>query len=239
MATLHVRNVPDELYERLRVQAEAEGRSIGAEAVQLLDQQLGGGSRRVLRRRRSGSARGPFERFGPAGRADVERAQEEAHGLGHAYIGTEHLLLGVLAHRPLPELTLERTRRDAEALVGRGDGAPESGRLPFTARSKKALDLAVREAHPARTEPEHIALGILREGEGAGFQLLSASAPDIRSVRAALHDALDAVPPGPPFRVLDLEGGAEDWEAALNDADAAGYELVSVVDRRAVLRLAS
>jgi len=237
MATLHVRNVPDELYERLRVQAEAEGRSIGAEAVQLLDQQLGGGSRRGLRRRRGGSAPGPFKRFAPAGRAVVERAQEEARGLGHAYIGTEHLLLGVLAVRPLSGMTLEQARRDAEALVGRGDGASE-GQIPFTARAKKVLELSLREAHPAMIEPEHIALAILREGEGAGFQLLSASAPDIHSARAALHDALDAAPPGPPFRVLELEGAAEEWEAALNDAAAAGYELVSVVDRRAVLRLA-
>lgn len=232
MATLHVRNVPDELYERLRVRAEAEGRSIGAEAVQLLDQQLGGG-RRGLRRRR-GPSHG--ERMGAAGRAVIERARQEAAGLGHAYIGTEHLLLGVLSQRPLPGLTLEQARRDAEALVGRGDGGPE-GDAPFTARATKVLDLALREAHPGRIEPEHIALAILREGEGAGFQLLSASAPDVRSARAALREALEAAPPVPRFRVLELEGTAEDWETSLNEVGAAGYELVSVVDRRAVLRL--
>jgi len=238
MATLHVRNVPDELYERLRAQADAEGRSIGAEAVQLLDQQLaGGGSRRGLLRRRGGGAAAGGH-LGPGARAAIASAQEEARGLGHAYIGTEHLLLGVLAQRSLPGLTLEQARNDAEALVGRGKGAPAEGEPPFTARAKKALDLALREAHPAEIEPEHIALGILREGEGAGFQLLSASAPDIRSARAGLHEALEAAPPVPPFRVLELDGGAEDWESALNEAAAAGYELVSIVDRRAVLRLA-
>jgi len=236
MATLHVRNVPDDLYERLRRQAEAEGRSIGAEAVQLLDQQLGGASRRGLRRRRGPE---PGERLGAAGRAVIASAQDEARALGHAYIGTEHLLLGVLAQRPLPGLELEQARRDAEALVGRGDAStPEGAQLPFTARAKKALDLALREAHPATVEPEHIALGILREGEGAGFRLLAAAAPDVRSTRAAIHDALEAAPPIPPFRVLELEGGAGDWEAQLNDAADAGYELVSIVDRRAVLRLA-
>ena len=236
MATLHVRNVPDELYERLRLQAEAEGRSIGAEAVQLLDQQLGGGSRRGLRRRRGGPS--PGGHLSPAGRAVVASAQDEARRLGHTYIGTEHLLLGVLAQRQLPGLTLESARRDAVALVGRGEGASAEGQLPFTARAKKVLELALREAHPGDIDPEHVALGMLREGEGAGFQLLSASAPDIRSARAALHDALDAAPPVPAFRVLELEGAAEDWESSLNESAAAGYELVSVVDRRAVLRLA-
>jgi hypothetical protein len=237
MATLHVRNVPDELYERLRIRAEAEGRSIGAEAVQLLDQQLGGGSRRGLRRRR-GSAPAPGGHLSAAARAAVASAQDEARRLGHAYIGTEHLLLGVLAQRPIPGLTLESARRDAEALVSRGEGASPEGELPFTARAKKVLELALREAHPGDIEPEHVALGMLREGEGAGFQLLSASELDIRSARAMLHDALEAAPPVPPFRVLELEGAAEDWESSLNEAAAAGYELVSVVDRRAVLRVA-
>jgi hypothetical protein len=235
MATLHVRNVPDDLYERLRVHAEAEGRSIGAEAVQLLDQQLaGGGSRRGLRRRRGGGGPAPGGHMGPAAQTVVASAQEEARGLGHAYIGTEHLLLGVLAQRSLPGLSLDQARRDAEALVGRGEGDPPDGYVPFTARAKKVLELALREAHPAKIEPEHIALAILREGEGAGFQLLSASAPDVRE---ALHEALEVAPADPPFRVLELGGAAEEWESALNEAAAAGYELVSVVDRRAVLRL--
>ena len=234
MATLHVRNVPDELYERLRVHAEAEGRSIGAEAVHLLDQQLaGGGSRRGLRRRRGGGP-APGGHMSPAARAVVASAQEEARGLAHSYVGTEHLLLGVLAQRPLPGLTLDQARRDADALVGRGEGAPPDGYLPFTARAKKVLELALREALPGAIEPEHIALGILREGDGIGFQLLTASAPEIRS---ALHEALDAAPADPPFRVLELGGAAEEWESALNEAAAAGYELVSVVDRRAVLHL--
>ena len=170
----------------------------------------------------------------PAARAVVASAQEEARGLAHSYVGTEHLLLGVLAQRPLPGLTLDQARRDAEALVGRGEGAPPDGYLPFTARAKKVLELALREALPGAIEPEHIALGILREGDGIGFQLLTASAPEIRS---ALHEALDAAPADPPFRVLELGGAAEEWESALNEAAAAGYELVSVVDRRAVLHL--
>jgi len=106
--------------------------------------------------------------------------------------------------------------------------------VPFTARAKKVLELALREAHPGEIEPEHITLGILGEGEGVGFKLLSASAPDVRSLRAELQEALESTA---PFRVLELDGEAGDWETALNDAAAAGYELVSVFDRRAVLRL--
>jgi plasmid stability protein len=233
VATLYVRNVPDDLYERLRRQADANGRSIGAEALQLLDEQLGAAPRRGRRRRRDPS---PDGRMAAAVRMVVASAEEEARALGHAYLGTEHLLLGVLAQRALPGLTLDQARLDAERITGRGNGAPD-GEIPFTARAKKALDLAVREAHPGTIEPEHIALGILREGEGAGYQLMNAAAPDIRSARSALHDALEAAPPVPPFHVIELEGAAGDWEAQLNDAAAAGYELVSIIDRRAVLRL--
>ena len=68
MATLHVRNVPEELYERLRHQAEANGRSIGAEAIQLLDERLGGGQRRGLLRRRASA---PDERMSQSGRAQA------------------------------------------------------------------------------------------------------------------------------------------------------------------------
>jgi ATP-dependent Clp protease ATP-binding subunit ClpA len=145
----------------------------------------------------------------------------------------------VLAHRPLAGLTLDQARRDTEQLAARGDAVPAGAELPFTARAKKALDLSVREAHPASVEPEHIALGILREGEGIGYQLMRAAAPDVRTARTALHDALEAAPPVPPFHVIELEGSADAWEEQLNDAATEGYELVSIIDRRAVLRLAA
>jgi hypothetical protein len=232
MATLHVRNVPDPLYERLRQHAETNGRSIGADTVQLLEERLGGAGRRGIRRRR---APAPFERFTPAAQQVVVSAQDAARALGHAFIGTEHVLLGVLAHRPVGGLELEATR----AAIGRGDGAPD-GQLPFTARAKRALELAVREAHPDSVEPEHLALGLLREGEGLGAQLMLAAQPDVKALRRALHDALDRAPsePDAPFQVVELDGSASDWEATLNDAAAGGYELVSLVDRRAVLRRA-
>jgi ATP-dependent Clp protease ATP-binding subunit ClpC len=171
--------------------------------------------------------------MGPGARAVIAGAADEARALGHAYVGTEHLLLGTLAHRPIPGLTLEQARADVEREVGRGDGS--EGELPFTARAKKALDLAVREAHPALFEPEHIVLGILREGQGVGAQLLRAAQPAADTLRAALHEALATVPAEGPFQVVELRGDAAGWEAQLNDAATDGYELVSIVERRAVL----
>jgi hypothetical protein len=232
MATLHVRNVPDPLYERLREHAEANGRSIGAEAVQLLEERLGGGSRRGLRRRRGPQ---PFDRFGAAARALVPATQEEARALNHAYIGTEHLLLAYLRERPLAGLTHERAQDDVVRIIGRGDATPE-GQIPFTARAKKVLELAVREAHPQPVRPEHVVLGLLREGEGLAAKIVHAAEPSDKELRRLLHAALEGTDDEPPFRVVELDGGAGEWADRLNDAAADGYELVSVVERRAVLR---
>ena len=239
MATLHVRNVPDELYARLRLRAEANGRSIGAEAVHVLDHGIAGdGPRSPLRaiRRRRGRAGAHLAQFAPSAKRVIESAQDEARELGHADIDTEHLLLGILNFRPLPGVTLEQARIDIAAKVGRGKGAPD-GQIPFTPAAKKALDLAVREAHPDPARPEHIALGLLRANEGIGNDLLRIGEPDIERLRRCLHDALDGTSldePG-PFRVIQLDGTAEEWEGQLNTAAADGYELVSLVGDRAVL----
>jgi plasmid stability protein len=239
MATLHVRNVPDELYARLRLRAEANGRSIGAEAVHLLDDGIEGSGPRspirgIRRRRRLAGAR-PVP-FAPSARRVLESAQAEARGLGHAHIDTEHLLLGILNFRPLPGVTLEQARNDVAARVGRGNGAPD-GQIPFTPAAKKSLELAIREAHPDPARPEHIALGLLRAKEGIGNDLLRIGEPDVKRLRRCLHDALDAASidePG-PFRVIQLDGTPEEWERQLNTAAADGYELVSLVGDRAVM----
>src|SRR5690348_7665358 len=144
MATLHVRNVPDDLYELLRERAAENDRSIGAETVQLLQehfmttrtaQTLG-----RLRRRPSGS--GHFTRFSLAARQAVVTAQEEARTLGHNHVGTEHLLLGVL--RQAPELA-DLSPDDVRAQLRPSEGQP-TGQIPFTPAAKKALELALRSA---------------------------------------------------------------------------------------------
>src|SRR6186997_2852988 len=123
-----------------------------------------------------------FERFSGQARHVVVIAQEEARELDHNYIGTEHLLLGLLATADslacasLTALgyTHEDVRASVEAKVGRGK-AQQGGHIPFTPRAKKVLELSLREALQLKHNyigTEHILLGILREGEGVAAQVL-------------------------------------------------------------------
>jgi ATP-dependent Clp protease ATP-binding subunit ClpA len=143
-----------------------------------------------------------FERFTNRARHAVVLAQEEARELHHNYIGTEHVLLGLLgepegiAARALDRfgMTRETTREEVRAIVGTGASAP-TGHIPFTPRAKKTLELALREAlqlHHNYIGTEHILLGVIREGEGVGAQVLRQHG-DLLAIRAAV---LDIVPTG-------------------------------------------
>ena len=125
-----------------------------------------------------------FERFTDAARRVVVGAQAEASALNHNYIGTEHLLLGMLrdgtgaAVRLLAlfEGPIDEIRQRVEAIIGRGGGSPPSGHIPFTPRAKKVLELSLREAIQMGDNfigSEHVLLGLLREGEGVGAQVLA------------------------------------------------------------------
>ena len=115
-----------------------------------------------------------FERFTDRARRVVVLAQEEARGLNHNYIGTEHLLLGLLEPGGIAAQALTRfgmtatgTREEVTARVGRGSEPPK-GRIPFTPRAKKVLELSLREALSLSHNyigTEHILLGLIREGE--------------------------------------------------------------------------
>jgi len=142
-----------------------------------------------------------FERFTSRARRSVVAAQEEARGLGHNYIGTEHVLLGLLsepeglAARALGPfgISIASTREEVAAKVGAGT-EPMKGHIPFTPRAKKVLELALREAlqlHHNYIGTEHILLGLIREKEGAGPQILAAHA-DLLAIRAAVLDLLPA-----------------------------------------------
>ncbi len=124
-----------------------------------------------------------FERFTGRARGAVVHAQEEAASLGHAYIGTEHLLIGLLreedgiaAHALASlDVTPSRAREQVVSIVGRGEdyGVDEA---PFTPRSKKALELGLRESLRLGHDhigTEHILLGVVEEGEGGASQVLS------------------------------------------------------------------
>jgi hypothetical protein len=123
-----------------------------------------------------------FERFTDRARRVVVLAQEEARHLDHNYIGTEHILLGLIhegegvAARALTELdiSLEAVRTKVQQMIGHGDEAP-TGHIPFTPRAKKVLELSLREALALSHNyigTEHILLGLIREGEGVAAQVL-------------------------------------------------------------------
>ncbi len=124
-----------------------------------------------------------FERFTDRARRVVVLAQEEARELNHNYIGTEHILLGLLREKQgvagqalqARGVTLEDARLRVAAIVSRGTDAP-SGHIPFTPRAKKVLELSLREAMALGHEyigTEHILLGLIREGEGVASHVLT------------------------------------------------------------------
>ena len=150
-----------------------------------------------------------FERFTNRARHVVVLAQEEARRLHHNYIGTEHVLLGLLgepeglASRALEGfgMSLEGTREEVEAIVGVGKGKAVSGHIPFTPRAKKTLEYALREAlqlHHNYIGTEHILLGVIREGDGVGAKVLRRHSADLAPIRLAVLDLLTTVPAEAP-----------------------------------------
>ena len=253
MATLHVRNVPDQLYERLRERATASGRSIGAEIVVVLEAELEITGvrpwRTMFTHRRQAST--PFRHFSPPARGVVAEAKDAARELGDSAIGTEHLLLALLrVTGTVASLLLETSGLDYErarsAVAGRPRapaGAP--GGMPFTPAAKKAMELALRycsELGSSYIGPEHLLLGIAGEEEGPGAWILTDAGLDVATLRRGL--AVLQGSPGvelrseeaPCFRVVELAGDAEEWQRRLNSLAARGYELVEIVAGKAIFR---
>jgi len=179
-----------------------------------------------------------FERFTEPSRRVVVLAQEEARMLDHNYIGTEHILLGLIheregvAARAIGSLglTLEMAREQVRALVGGGKSTP-TGHIPFTPPAKKVLELSLREALALKKEyigTEHILLGLLHEGHGAGAQILAAAAPLPAVREQVLMLALaESNEPGPD------EQATVEWLTGGPQAAAAGFRLAP----RAVVRV--
>ena len=159
-----------------------------------------------------------FERFTDRARRVVVLAQEEARMLSHNYIGTEHILLGLIhegegvAAKALESLniSLEAVRAQVEEIIGQGQQAP-SGHIPFTPRAKKVLELSLREALQLGHNyigTEHILLGLIREGEGVAAQVLVKLGADLNRVRQQVIQLLSAAtrarrrrPPAPRPKV--------------------------------------
>jgi ATP-dependent Clp protease ATP-binding subunit ClpC len=144
-----------------------------------------------------------FERFTDRARRVVVLAQEEARLLNHNYIGTEHILLGLIhegegvAARALEGLgiNLESVRSQVVEIIGQGSQAP-SGHIPFTPRAKKVLELSLREALQLGHNyigTEHILLGLIREGEGVAAQVLVKLGAELTKVRQTVIQLLSGV----------------------------------------------
>jgi ATP-dependent Clp protease ATP-binding subunit ClpA len=161
-----------------------------------------------------------FERFTDQARRVVVLAQEEARMIDHNYIGTEHILLGLIhegesvANRALASqgVTLLSARDQVEKIVGRGKKAP-SGHIPFTPQAKKVMELSLREAlHLGDNHigPEHILLGLLREGEGVAVQMLPPLCVDLNRLRQqVIRMAMTEAEEGPRVAVARPVAAAE------------------------------
>ncbi len=143
-----------------------------------------------------------FERFTDRARRVVVLAQEEARILNHNYIGTEHILLGLIhegegvAAKALESLgiSLEAVRQQVEEIIGQGQQAP-SGHIPFTPRAKKVLELSLREALQLGHNyigTEHILLGLIHEGEGVAAQVLVRLGAELDRVRQQVVELVNA-----------------------------------------------
>jgi ATP-dependent Clp protease ATP-binding subunit ClpA len=141
-----------------------------------------------------------FERFTNQSRRAVVVAQEQARDFRHGYIGTEHILLGLLcegtgsAARVLTsmDVTLDAVRREVEATVGRGNEERSSGHIPFTPRAKKSLERSLRESLQLGSGyigTGHLLLGLISEDDDVAVQILGTLGTDLDTLRAqVIHD---------------------------------------------------
>ena len=152
-----------------------------------------------------------FERFTDRARRVVVLAQEEARLLNHSYIGTEHLLLGLIAEGEgvgavaLRQLGVElhATRDAINEMIGASTGTSPAGHIPFTPRSKRVLELALREGVQLGHNyigTEHILLGLIAEGDGVAAQILIRRGLTLADVRAEVIQILTShgLPASPP-----------------------------------------
>jgi ATP-dependent Clp protease ATP-binding subunit ClpC len=190
-----------------------------------------------------------FERFTDRARRVVVLAQEEARLLNHNYIGTEHILLGLIhegegvAAKALESLgiSLEAVRAQVEEIIGQGQSAP-TGHIPFTPRAKKVLELSLREALQLGHNyigTEHILLGLIREGEGVAAQVLVKLGADLSRVRQQVIQLLSGYAGGKEPR--GTEAVEEDLEdellAAIGGVFAENRSLRAEVSRLRALLL--
>ena len=166
-----------------------------------------------------------FERFTDRARRVIVLAQEEARMLNHNYIGTEHILLGLLregegvAAKALESLgiSLDAVRQQVEEIIGQGQEAP-SGHIPFTPRAKKVLELSLRESLQLGHNyigTEHILLGLIREGDGVAAQVLVRLGADLNRVRHQVIQLIHSRPPREGAPVAQVQARLDGVEVRL------------------------
>ena len=182
-----------------------------------------------------------FERFTARARRAVVNAQQEARELNHNYIGTEHLLLGLMrepesvAARALQELKISQdtVREQVMQSVGRGQ-QPPSGHVPFTPRAKKVLELSLREALQLSHNyigTEHILLGLIREGEGVAAQVLVKLGGNLAVVREKVIEIIPAAAENVEFTERLRPAGATSLEGILGPLAAISDRLDAIAER--------
>ena len=182
-----------------------------------------------------------FERFTDRARRVVVLAQEEARQLDHNYIGTEHILLGMIregegvAAQALAAMDISRdaVRQQVEEMIGRGKQGQTSGHIPFTPRAKKVLELSLRESLQLGHDyigTEHILLGLVREGEGVAAQVLISLGAELDRVRQQVIQLLHDGPSTeqPPRSATRGSGSLAQLDQVLERLDAIARRLGAI-----------
>ncbi|MGH3944254.1 MAG: Clp protease N-terminal domain-containing protein, partial [Pseudonocardiaceae bacterium] len=177
-----------------------------------------------------------FERFTDRARRVVVLAQEEARMLNHNYIGTEHILLGLIhegegvAAKALESLgiALEGVRQQVEEIIGQGQQAP-SGHIPFTPRAKKVLELSLREALQLGHNyigTEHILLGLIHEGEGVAAKDLESLGISLEAVRSQVEEIIGQGGSSPSGHIPFTPRAKKVLELSLREALQLGHNYI-------------
>jgi ATP-dependent Clp protease ATP-binding subunit ClpC len=187
-----------------------------------------------------------FERFTDRSRRVIVLAQEEARLLKHNYIGTEHLLLGMLADREGDAartlesvgVTRDAARREVREILGEGQD-PQKGHIPFTPRAKKVLELALREALTLRSQSigsVHLLLGLISEGHGVGAQVIERLGAPLATVKERAAEFAGNEPdagPGAP-EAFAAEASVASWRSTRLRLEGLGLvqDTLHMIERR-------
>jgi ATP-dependent Clp protease ATP-binding subunit ClpA len=251
VATLHVRNVPEALYEALRSRAQLRGRSIGNEAIAILAENVARFSH-VPPLGPGAQPAGPRERVSESSARLLAVASYEAHALGHELVETEHVLLALLGEGPvvtwLANLGASATQvREAIERHVEPGGKVEPGPRPLGAGAKRVLELALRESLAGGEGvigPEHILVALAADEEGTAGRVLRELGIEAGTLRGVSILSGMRVGAGPgvteEYCAIALTGSAEAWTEQLNALAQEGWRLLELTaeggEQRAVFR---